>query len=168
MKLPLENEYVVDTNILITLMAYYPPDNLTFRAIWDDIENLIKQKKIFSTSVVYDEIMKYEGKDDGLRKWAKAHKERFFIPTNSEIFRLAKDITADFPDLPDKKKLQTGEPDADPFIIALAKSEGATIVTQEKKDNPNKISTVADYYNIKSIDIFKFFAERGLKFIKEQ
>jgi predicted nucleic acid-binding protein len=168
MKLPFGNKYVVDTDVLITLMKHYPPNKPAFKAIWDEIENLIKQKNIFSTSVVYDEIMKYEGKDDRLRKWAKAHKKRFFIPTNSEIFQLAKDITKVFPDLSDKKKLQTGEPDADPFIIALAQSEGAAIVTQEKKDNPNKIPTVADHYNIKSIDIFEFFAERGLKFIKEQ
>jgi len=168
MELPFGNKYVVDTDVLITLMKYYPQDNSTFNAIWDDIENLIKQKNIFSTSVVYDEIMKYEGKDDRLRKWAKTHKKRFFIPTNSEIFELVKDIIKVFPDLPDKKKLQTGEPDADPFVIALAQSEGATIVTQEKKDNPNKIPTVAEHYKIKSIDLFGFFSERGLKFVKEQ
>lgn len=168
MELPFGNKYVVDTDVLITLMKYYPPDNPTFNAIWDDIENLIKQKNIFSTSVVYDEIMKYEGKDDRLRKWAKTHKKRFFIPIDSEIFQLAKDIIKVFPDLPDKKKLQTGEPDADSFIIALAQSKGATIVTQEKKDSPNKIPMVAEHYERKSIDIFEFFAKRGLKFIKEQ
>ncbi|PJB27457.1 hypothetical protein CO111_05180 [Candidatus Desantisbacteria bacterium CG_4_9_14_3_um_filter_50_7] len=67
MKLPLGN-FVVDTNVLITLMAFYPRNNPTFKAIWDEIEELIKQKKIFSTSVVYDEIMQYAGKNDSLKK----------------------------------------------------------------------------------------------------
>lgn len=167
MKLPFGNKYVVDTNVLITLINFYPQNNPTFKAIWDEIEDLIKQKNMFSTSVVYEEIMRYLGKDDRLKKWSKAHKKRFFISTNPEIFQLAKDIIKVFPDLLDKKKLQTGEPDADPFLIALAQSEGATIITHEKND-PNKIPAVAAYYKVKSIDLFEFFKERGLKFIKEE
>ena len=134
MELAFGDKYVVDTDVLINLMRNYPPDKPAFKAIWDEIEELIKQKNMFSTSVVYDEIVMYLGKDDRLMKWAEANKKRFFIPTDAEIFQLAKDIIKVFPDLPDKKKLQTGEPDADPFLIALAKSEGATIITQEKDD----------------------------------
>jgi len=169
MKLPFGDRYIVDTNVLITLINYYPPSNPTFKAIWDEIEELINQKNMFTTSVVYDEIMRYLGKDDRLKKWAKAHKKRFFIQTNAEIFQLAKDIIKVFPDLPDKKKLQTGEPDADPFLLALARSEGAAIVTREKDDpNKTKIPLVAQHYDIKCFDLFEFFEERGLKFIKEQ
>jgi len=68
MKLTLGNRFIIDTNVLITLMAFYPRNNPTFKAIWDEIEELIKQKKIFSTSVVYDEIMQYAGKNDSLKK----------------------------------------------------------------------------------------------------
>jgi predicted nucleic acid-binding protein len=169
MKLPFEDyNYVVDTNVLITLMAHHPQDKPTYQAIWDEIESLIKQKNIFSTMVVYGEIMRYLGKNDQLKKWAVSHKKRFFIPTNSEVFKLAQDVAKDFPDLLDKKKLQTGEPDADPFLIALAKSEGATIITQERKDLPNRIPMVALHYKVKSIDLYEFFEERKLKFVKEQ
>ena len=55
-----------------------------------------------------------------------------------------------------------------PFLIALAKSEGATIITQERKGLPNKIPMVASHYRVKSIDLYEFFEERKLKFIKEQ
>lgn len=169
MELPFGNRFVVDTNVLITLMAYYPPNNPTFNAIWDEIEELIKQENMFSTSYVYDEIVRYSGKDDRLRKWAKAHKGQFFIPDNPEIWQLAQNIMKKFPDFADKKKLQTGEPDADPFLIALARSKGATIITQEKDDpNKTKIPMVAQHYDIKCIDLFEFFEKRGLKFVKEQ
>lgn len=168
MKLAFGNNYAVDTDVLITLMTYHPQDKPAYQAIWDEIETLIKQKNIFSTMVVYDEIIKYLGKNDQLKKWAISHKKSFFIPTNQEIWQLAKDIEAKFPDLLDKKKLQTGEPDADPFLIALAKSEGATIITQERKDLPNRIPMVASHYNVKSIDLYEFFEERKLKFVKEQ
>jgi len=137
MKLPFEDyNYVVDNNVLITLLTFYPKDKSTFKALWDEIENLIKQKVMFSTYFVYKEINKYRGKNDVVKRWAKSHKKRFFIPTDKETWELAQNIVKKFPDLLDKKKLQTGEPDSDPFLIALAKSEGATIITQERKDAP--------------------------------
>lgn len=168
MKLAFGNKYVVDTDVLITLTTYHPQDKPAYQAIWDEIETLIKQKNIFSTTVVYDEIIKYLGKNDQLKKWAISHKKRFFISPDQETWQIAHDIIKKFPDLLNKKKLQTGEPDADPFLIALAKSEGATIITQENKDLPNRIPTVASYYGVKSIDLYEFFEERKLKFIKEQ
>jgi predicted nucleic acid-binding protein len=168
MKLAFGNNYAVDTDVLITLTTYHPQDKPAYQAIWDEIETLIKQKNIFSTMVVYDEIIKYLGKNDQLKKWAISHKKRFFIPPDQETWQLAQDIIKKFPDLLDKKKLQTGEPDADPFLIALAKSEGATIITQERKDLPNRIPMVASHYSVKSIDLYEFFEEHKLKFVKEQ
>jgi predicted nucleic acid-binding protein len=174
MKSALEDKFafgdsnVFDTNVLITLMAHHPLGKPTYQAIWDEIESLIKRKNIFSTMVVYEEIMRYLGKDDRLKKWAISHKKRFFIPPDEKTWRYAQDIIKNFPDLIDKKKLQTGEPDADPFLIALAKSEGTTIVTQERKDLPNRIPMVASHYKFKSIDLYEFFEERKLKFVKEQ
>jgi hypothetical protein len=168
MKLPFGDRYAVDNDVLITLMRYHPPDKPAYQAIWGEVEALIKQKDIFSSIVVYDDIMKYLGKDDRLKKWAKSHKRRFFISPDKETWKLAQGIIKRFPELLDKKKLQTGEPDADPFLIALAKSEGATIITQERKDLPNRIPMVASHYKVKSIDLYEFFEERKLKFVKDQ
>jgi len=168
MKLPFGDSYVIDTNVLITLMTHHPKDKPAYQAIWDEIESLIKQGKIFSTIVVYEEMMRYLGKDDRLKKWAISHKKRFFISPDEETWRLAQGIAKKFPDLLDKKKLQTGDPDADPFLIALSKSEGATIITQERKDLPNRIPAVASHYKVRSIDLYEFFEERKLKFVKEQ
>ncbi|MFH1771848.1 MAG: DUF4411 family protein [Candidatus Omnitrophota bacterium] len=168
MKLAFGNTYAVDTDVLINLMRYHPQDKPTYQAIWDEIETLIKQRGIFSTTVVYDEIIKYIGKNDQLRKWAISHKKNFFIPLNQEIWQFGQDIMKKYPDLLDKKKLQTGEPEADPFLIALAKSEGATIITQERKDLANRIPIVASNYDVKCIDLYEFFEERKLKFVKEQ
>jgi len=166
-KLAFGDTYVVDNNALITLMVHHPLGKPAYQAIWDEIETLMKRKNIFSTMVVYEEIMRYLGKDDRLKKWAISHKKRFFIPPDKKTWQYAQDIIKNFPDLLDKKKLQTGEPDADPFLIALAKSEGATVVTQERKGLPNRIPTVASHYMVKSIDLYEFFEERKLKFVKE-
>jgi len=168
MELSFGDKYVIDTDVLITLIKHYPPDKPTFKAIWDEIENLIKQRSMFSTSVVYDEIGRYEGKGERVKKWAEANKKHFFIEVDPETWQFAQEIIRKFPALIKKKNIETGEQDADPFLIALAKSKGATIITQEKDDpNKTKIPNVAAHYKIKSTDLFGFFAERGLKFIKE-
>ena len=168
MKLPFKDyNYVVDNDVLITLLTFYPKDKPTFKALWDEIENLIKQKIMFSTDVVYKEINRYRGKNDIVKKWAKSRKKSFFISPDEETWRLAQDVVKKFPELIDKKKLQTGEPQADPFLIALAKSEGAAIVTQERKELPNRIPMVALHYKVQCIDLYAFFEERKLKFVKE-
>jgi predicted nucleic acid-binding protein len=33
------DSYVFDTNVLITLLTFYPKDKPTFRALWDEIES---------------------------------------------------------------------------------------------------------------------------------
>ncbi len=170
MELPFGNNYVVDTDVLIILMKHYPPDKPTFNAIWDEIENLIKQGNMFTTDVVYKEIGRYEGKGARLKNWAKSQKSkrRFFIGIDAETWQLAKKIRDKFPALIKQKNIETGEEEADPFLIALAKAKGATIITNERKDLFDRIPAIAKHYGIKSIDLFEFFAERGLKFVKEQ
>lgn len=168
-KLPFQDSYCVDTDALITLMTFYPSNNPTFSAIWNEIEALIKEKRMFSVKYVHDEIKKYQGKNAALKTWvAKQNRKHFFIPLDESIVALAQDIIVKFPLLLKKEKLQTGENEADPYLIALAQLKGSKIVTQENKENPNRIPAVASHYKVKTINIFEFFEERGLKFVKEK
>lgn len=56
---------------------------------------------------------------------------------------------------------------ADPFVIALAKENQCTLVTEEKrngnKDTP-KIPDICDVYDIKCIDFVAFSREEKLSF----
>ena len=168
MKLPFGDSYCVDTDALITLMTFYPHNIQTFSAIWQDIETLIKEKRMVSVKYVHDEIKKYQGKNDALKKWAaKQNRKHFFLPIDKEVLSLAQEVIVQFPDLLDKKKLQTGENEADPYLIALARHTGSKIITQENKEKPHKIPLVAAHYQVNSINLFEFFEERGLKFVKE-
>ena len=165
MKLPFIKSYCIDTNVLITLKAHYPKKAPAFKAVWEEIERLIKEGNMYTVELVEAEIKKYVG-DDFLVKWIKAHKKQFIVPVDSEIWTAGKKIMGEHPELLDKKKLSDNEPEADPFLIALAYSKGATIITQESKTNPNRIPTIAGYYQIPCIDLFEFFNEQKLEFVK--
>src|SRR3990172_1090878 len=160
MKLPFIKSYYIDTSALIDLKVRYPKNNPAFKAIWDEIERLIKEDCMFTVKHVEDEIIKYQGKDDFLKKWMDAHKKRLIIPMDSDIWTAGEKVMNEHPELLDKKKLANNDPEADPFLVALAYVKGGTIITQESKDNPNKIPMVARNYKIKCIDLFEFFNEQ--------
>ncbi len=167
MKLPFIKSFCIDTDALITLKTFYPKKEPAFKAIWEEIEKLIKEGNMFTIKFVEEEIKKYQGKDDFLKKWVKARKKHFIVPVNGEIWEAGQKIIREHPELLDQKKLANNEPEADPFLIALAYSRGATIITQENKEKPNKIPTVASYYQIRCISLFEFFNEQGLTFVKK-
>ena len=166
MKLPFDNSYCIDTDALITLKRNYPKNEQAFKAIWEEIEKLIGEEYLFTIKTVEGEIKKYLGKDDFLKKWIDTYKTKFVMPIDSEIWKMGKKVMNEHPDLCDKKKLVTNEPEADPFLIALAYVKNSAIITQESKINPNKIPAVANFYQVKCINLFEFFNERGLKFVK--
>jgi hypothetical protein len=67
--------YVIDTSGLIKLEATFKYDNPVFSAIWEEIEELIKQGRFRIIDFVEDEINNYEGKEDFLKKWIKKWKK---------------------------------------------------------------------------------------------
>jgi hypothetical protein len=161
-----EKSYCIDTDALITLDFYYPKKEEAFKAIWEVMEQLVKEDNLFTIKFVVDEIKEYHG-DNFSKKWIHSRRTQFIKPIDSEIWEAGKKIMRDHPELLDQKKLANNKPEADPFLIALAYKTSSTIITKESKDNPNKIPTVASYYQIKCINLFEFFNEQGLAFVKK-
>ncbi len=60
--------YVIDTSGLIMLESAFKYDNPVFKAIWEEIEDLIRQGTFRIIDFVEDEINNYEGKHDFLKK----------------------------------------------------------------------------------------------------
>lgn len=156
-----------DTSALIDLRRHYPRNEAAFKAIWEEIETLIAEGNMFTAKIVEKEIAKYQGKDDFLIKWISKHKKRLIYPMDSEIWGQGTKIIEKHPELLDRKKMMNGDEEADPFLIALAYVKGCTIITQESKEKPNKIPVIANHYQIKCINLFEFFNERGLAFVKK-
>lgn len=158
------NKYCLDANVLIQAwQKYYNPKFCP--DYWKILVELGKNGKIFIPELVYEEIVRTE---DDLSKWLKESK----IPINkiSEpvTICLQKIYAADpiHKNLVDNTKARSL---ADPWVIAHALHENASVVTKEEKvtalnSNRIKIPNVCDNMGIRWINDFQFIDELAIKF----
>ncbi|MCK4445180.1 MAG: DUF4411 family protein [Thermoplasmata archaeon] len=156
----LHKGFCIDTCALIDLRrSHYPPD--VFPGLWADIESLITQGLLIAPKEVFDEL---KGVDDEILKWARRFKEMFRESDEDQLQEVAA-ILVEYPKLIDPNKTT---PEADPFLIAMAKLSEWTVVTSERpRTDPNarpKIPDVCKSYDIRCISLVEFFRERGWKY----
>ncbi len=163
--------YVFDTSSLRSLQHFYPR---VFRSIWDGLDNLVAQKSLISTREVFNELERQAVSED-LLKWAKNNKPLFSIPTRpelqfvSEIFKIKH-----FQGLIGAQQRLKGTPVADPFVIACARINHGTAVTEEGwqrqgkpltlKPNAAKIPNVCAHFKIPCIDLEEFMHQQRWTF----
>lgn len=151
--------YTLDTNILIGLVQRYPRD--IFPAMWSNIESSVQASDSCICEAILREV--HRGGDD-LHKWAK-ELTGFVCPATDEELVSVSEIAVAHPDW-----VQGQLNEADPFVIAHAKAEGSTIVTEENRKGPNtldknqKIPNVADEHGVKTIKFFDYVREHDWKF----
>lgn len=157
--------YVIDTSGLIMLESTFKYDNPVFQAIWEEIEDLIRQGTFRIIDFVEDEINNYEGKQDFLKNWVKKWKKHLAVKTDAASINAAIPIineeysTGFF----DAKKQAEGKEEADPYLIGYCKIHNCVLITNESKTRNNKIPAVAKKNGVKCIDINDFLVERGLR-----
>lgn len=137
--------YVIDTNGLITLEYLFKYDNPVFKAIWDEIEEMIAQGTFRTIDFVEEEINSYEGKQDFLKNWVKKWKKYFVVTTDSASINAAIPIINDeySTGFFDGKKQAEGKEEADPYLIGYCKVHNCVLITNESKVKSNKIPAVA-------------------------
>jgi len=159
MKLPFPGRtYCIDTSALIDLADLYPKD--VFPTLWTNMEQAVREGRLISPHEVLEELKAYQGSKEEPRAWAKAHTKMFIHLTDEQV-GVASNILAAHPDLVDPDKTV---PDADPFVIALAKTEGAAVVTSEKPakaGQPPKIPNVCMATQVSCLDLLEFFRAMG-------
>ncbi len=157
--------YVIDTSGLIMLESTFKYDNPVFRAIWEEIEELIKQGCFKTIDFVEDEINSYEGKEEFLKKWVQKWKKYLVVSTDAASINAAIPIINDEykSGFFDAKKQAEGKEEADPYLIAYCKIHNCILITNESKVKPNKIPSVSKKNEVKCIDINDFLIERELK-----
>lgn len=155
------NKYCLDANVLIQgWQKYYNPKFCP--DYWQILIELGKSGKIFIPELVYEEVVRTE---DDLSKWLKGSK----IPINKisgPVILHIRKILEDYPLLVDNTKARSI---ADPWVIAHALHENATVVTKEEKvtalnSNKIKIPNVCDNMGIRWINDFQFIDELDIKF----
>lgn len=113
---PDESKYLIDTSALIRLESTFKYDNPVFKAVWDEIEDLISNEHLKTIDFVEVEINAYEGKEDFLKKWIKKWKKLFVTETDEQSFNAAIPIINEEyqSGFFDAKKLAQGIEEADP------------------------------------------------------
>ena len=158
------NKYCLDANVLIQAwQKYYNPKFCA--EYWNILIELGKENKIFIPELVFEEITRTE---DDLSKWLKGSE----IPIKKiteEVTVCLQEIYLHNPihkNLVDNTKARSL---ADPWVIAHAINENATVVTKEEKVTALssiriKIPNVCDNMGIRWINDFDFIDELKIKF----
>jgi hypothetical protein len=151
--------YVIDTSALLDgWVRYYPPD--VFPSLWSHLEGMITSGELLSPDEVLSELSQ---KDDAVYKWAKTN-SAIFVPLDEEVQRATAEILAEFPRLVGAMKDRNR---ADPFVIALAKTKQAIVVTGEKsigtRDRP-RIPIVCDHFGIGHCTLLQLIREKQWTF----
>lgn len=156
--------FCIDTNVLIQgWQKYYSPDFCS--DYWNILDNLGSKGRIFIPEMVFDEINKTE---DDLSKWLKESK----IP----IRNIDEPVSKCLQDIYAKNELHKYLVDntrarslADPWVIAHAINEKATVVTKEEKitainSRRIKIPNVCDNMGVRWINDFDLIRRLNIKF----
>jgi rRNA-processing protein FCF1 len=156
--------YCLDANVLIQAwQKYYSPKFCP--DYWDILSTLGSQERIFIPEEVFKEITRAE---DELCKWLKASKIKV-RGIDGNVTKCLQSIYAKDPShkmLVDNTRARSL---ADPWIIAHAIHEGATVVTKEEKvtaanSNRIKIPNVCDNMSVAWINDFEFISELNIRF----
>lgn len=148
--------YVFDTSSFSEFQHYYPQ---SFPTIWEYLDDYVAKGSILSEKEVMLEIDNWNT-SAFVKEWAARNKSIFRKPFSDEtefiqeIFKIPH-----FLQLIDVKKILTGKPVADPFVIALAKVNEGCVITQEKfRPNAAKIPNVCKHFGIDCKSLEEFMA----------
>jgi len=153
--------YCFDSSVFInSWRRYYPPK--IFPTLWDNIFcQLISDNRLF---VPIEAIKEIGNGNDELIDWIKANCSNIVDITIKQL-ETVQEIVTKYPKASDYKKPKPNH--ADPFVVAVAKLEGYTVVTYEgfggNADDP-KIPFLCKDYGVECIGMIEFFEKEGIRF----
>jgi hypothetical protein len=153
--------YVVDTSSFRELERYYRD---VFPTFWELFQAEVDAGNVISVREVWRELQACP--ETEVIAWGKANSAIFKPPTDNETIFVGEIFqVSHFRQMISAKAQMTGQPVADPFLIAAAKASGGTVVTQERsKPNAAKIPNVCDHFGIACTPFEGFLKTMGWSF----
>lgn len=153
--------YIFDTNSIRVLGHYYPQ---RFPSFWRQFNQAAENGMLVSVREVYNELERQIA--GWLWEWVKTHRGLFPVPTAEEqVFVREIFMVPHFRALVGNTQRLTGQPVADPFVIATARICGGCVVTEEaKRPNAAKIPNVCDHFGIRCVNVEGFLDQNGWEF----
>ncbi len=152
--------YVFDSGALITLFTYFYESR--FPSLWERFNNLVTSQRVLSTREVANEITSFYARTR-LTEWVSIRTDLFIPPSELE-FRYVEEIFRQrhFQQLIGRKAMFSGQPVADPFVIAKARAIRGTVVTTEKhKPNAAQIPNICEYFGVDCVGLEGFMEREG-------
>ena len=134
---------------------------------------MVLSSQIISVEEVYKEICGKITFKDRLSEWAEVNKNLFFQQPTTEDFGFMREIfkVKHFQALVTKQAMLSGNPVADPFVIAAAKVRKACVVTYEGFDtdgninqNAPKIPYICQKFSIDCCNLEQFMEKENWVF----
>ena len=154
--------YIFDTTVFYILGHYYPS---AFPTIWNRLNELVKDSNLLSVKEALQEI-DVSFPRNHVKDWIQINRH-IFKPPNEEETKIVLEIfkVPQYQGLVKKENILKGRPVADPFIIAAAKVHKKIVVTHESyKHDGARIPTVCKQFNVRCIDLEKFFEHENMRF----
>ncbi|AJD41268.1 DUF4411 family protein [Rhizobium sp. SEMIA 4085] len=153
--------YIVDTSSFRELERYYSE---VFPTFWKLFQAEVDGGVVVSVREVLRELEACP--ETNVIAWAKNNSKIFNPPTPAEAEFVGQIFAVPhFQQLISSKAQMTGQPVADPFLIAAAKACSGTVVTQERlKPNSAKIPNVCEHFGIACTTFEGFLKAKGWSF----
>ena len=123
-------------------LRYYPPKH--FPGLWGRVDSLIEEGRLLVSEEVLVEVSEHT---DSLAEWLQERRNEVIVPTDNAVTTAVRQILASHERI---VMSGSGRNRADPFVIAVARLHGATVVTGEKGGSTSrpKIPSVCDDLDI--------------------
>ena len=153
--------YVFDTSPLSSLFKHFYRSR--FPTLWERFDVLVVDGSVTSTREVARELDRYAQAD---QQWMRANRSVFTTPTAREgefvreIYRVRH-----FRQNIELRKIQKGGLNADPFVVAKAAVNRATVVTLESvTPNAAKIPNICHHFDVQCMNLEEFMESEGWQF----
>ncbi len=124
--------YVLDTNIIRTLLNYFPKKGKRFEEVWEKIGEKIRSGEFISVDECYNELARQFSDKTEQYQWFHGHKDMFKNPDNKESVIISQLLMKPkMRETVHQKNILENRPSADVYIAAKAKALDATVVTNE-------------------------------------
>ncbi len=153
---------VFDTNAFCQLFDSYYRNR--FPTLWERFGGLVANDRITSTREIRREIGNH--RVSTLRDWASENIGMFPIPNADEahvVNRIFRELH--FQQVIERRKLQKGGLNADPFIVARAYVLEGTVVTMESNPpNGARIPNICDHFEVGCLSLEGFMEAENWTF----
>lgn len=147
--------FSLDTSGIIDIWTrHYPPD--VFPTIWIKMDAATKSGDIW---IIEEVVKELERKEDGAHKWVK-ERENAIVPIDENVQSHLVQIMQKYGQLVDPRKNKSG---GAPWVIALARARGLTVVSGEKPTGSltrPKIPDVCKDLGVPCVEVIDFFRQQ--------